>query len=643
MPARPKRPAARNAGPQVRASRAHPLFAVGLVLAACWAYSTSFHGVFVGDDLEALVQNPNITSLSTALTTPADTTVAGRPVVSLTFAINYALAEPEGLEPWGYHAVNLAIHLGAGLVLFALGRRTLMTQALPARLREAAAPASFAIALLWILHPLQTAAVTYVVQRAESLMGLFLLLTLYCVVRATDPAVTRWRWWAGGAIAASALGMGSKEVMVVAPLLAALWIWIFRPEEPLAGERGRLLLGGLAGTWLVLAWVVASDARGESVGFGLGGWTWWSYLRTQSAVIVHYLRLAVFPSALVFAYAWPPAPSWLAVAPQLALLSALGLLSAIAIARRNAAGFPGACFFLILAPSSSVLPIATEVAAEHRMYLPLAAVIAAIVPPAFTRLPRLAAWVLVGLIAATFGVLTHARNKDYSSLEALMQDTVDKRPQNARALVTLGGHLLGLERYAEAERHLRTAIAVPRYPGDDPGVPAMAHMYLGSALAAQNRLEEAIPILEKARALNPGLGEPHAFLGEVYATQGRLVEAAESFDRAVSALPDVPPLLDRAARLRATASDPRARDGRKAMIYAERAVEISGGRDWRTLDTLAAAYAEAGRFPEAIAVVHRAIEAAKMQEPQAASLLSQRLSLYRAGQPLREPQAGREP
>lgn len=637
MAARARRLAPRPTAPPPHASRLVALCALAIVVSGAWAYSTSFAGVFVADDVDAIVLNSNITSLSTGLTTPPNTTVAGRPVVSLTLALNYAAAKPEGLQPWGYHALNLAIHLMAGLALFGLGRRTLMTHAVSPRLREAATIASFAVALLWILHPLQTAAVTYVIQRAESLMGLFLLLTLYCVARATDPSEGRWRWWCAGAVVASALGMASKEVMVVAPLLAAVWIWIFRPAVPLTGERGRLLLGGLAATWLILAWLVASDARGESVGFGLGGWTWWAYLRTQAGVIVHYLRLAIIPSPLVFMYAWPPASSWTAVAPQVALLATLAGLTAFAIARRHPLGFAGALFFLALAPSSSFLPIATEIAAEHRMYLPLAAVIGTIVPAAFIRLPRTATWVLIAVIAVVFGGLTRERNKDYWSLEALMQDTVEKQPANAKALVTLGGHLLGLERFAEAERHLRAATAVPPYPGDGTAISAMAHMYLGSAVAAQNKLDEAIPLLEKARTLKPDLGEPHAFLGEVYATQGKLVEAAESFDRAVSALPNVPPLLERAARLRATAPDPRARDGQKALMYAERAVQIAGSADWRTLDTLAAAYAEAGRFPDAIAAIQRAIDAAKMQEPQAAALLSQRLSLYRAGQPLREP------
>ena len=641
MPARSTRRAARVRTPVPKRQSPHPgafALALLLVLAGLLAYSTSFNGVFVGDDIDAIVNNPNLTSLSPlsrALSAPKDTTVAGRPVVSLSLAINYALAAPRGLDPWGYHLVNLLLHLAAGLVLFGIVRRTLMTPPLEARFGASSTAIAFSVALLWLLHPLQTSAVTYVVQRAEALMGLFLLSTIYCAIRATDPQTTRAAWWSVGAIAACALGMGSKEVMVVAPILVALWIWTFRPEL-LSERRTTVLLSGLAATWVLLAWLVASEARGESVGFGLGGWTWWSYLTTQAGVIVHYLRLAFFPSPLVFMYDWPPA-SLRDVWPQFALLVVLAAATMVALVRRHPLGFVGAWFLLILAPSSSVLPIATEVASEHRIYLPLAALVAAAVPLAFLRLPRVAAWVLVAVIGISFGTITHARNRDYWSLEALMQDTVQKRPGNVKARVTLGGHLLSLERFSEAETHLRAAVSMPRRAGDDPGIPALAHMYLGSALAAQNKLDEAIPHLEKARTLNPGLGEPHAFLGEVYLGQGRLLEAAESFDRAAAALPDVPPVLDRAARLRATTADPRVRDGRRALAYAERAVQITGARDWRLLDTLAAAYAESGRFAEAVTTIERAIAVARSSsEPQAAELLASRLPLYRSGRPLRE-------
>lgn len=632
-PARRTRPQHAPTIARKRGDRPVWLWAAILVATGLLAYSTSFRGVFVGDDIEAIVTNPHVTSLrplSSALDAPGNTTAAGRPVVSLSLALNYAHG---GLDPRGYHAVNLAVHIAAGLALFGVVRRTLLTPPLAYRFSPDAAPLAFVIALIWLLHPLQTSAVTYVIQRAESLMGLFLLLALYCAIRSSDAA--RPYWWIAGAVVSCALGMASKETMVVAPLLVTAWFWIFRRDGRLMDARVGPLLGGLATTWLLLAWFVASDARGESVGFGLGGWTWWSYLRTQASVIVHYLRLAIVPWPLVFTYAWPPAGSWLEVLPQVLLLASLAAATVLAVAHRHPTGFAGACFFLVLAPSSSVLPIATEVAAEHRMYLPLAAVLGVIVTLAFPHLPRRVAWSSAAVIAATFGVMTLERNRDYWSLEALMRDTLAKRPGHAKAHVTLGGHLLGEERFAEAEDHLRQGIA--HAPATDPGLSALAHMYLGSALAAQGELAEGIRMLERAREIRPDLGETHAFLGEAYASQGRMVDGVRSFDRAIELLPDVVPLLDRAARLRATSRDPGVRDGALAVRYAERAISIGGSGDWRLLDTLAAAYAEAGRFSDAIAAVERAILAAQATGDSAATgLLEARRALYASKQPLRQ-------
>jgi len=110
-------------------------------------------------------------------------TVEGRPVVNVTLAINYALG---GVAPWGYHALNLAIHILAALTLFGIARRMLLQPALSARFGAEATSLALVIAVIWTVHPLQTEAVTYVAQRAESLVDLFYLLTLYCFIRGVD-------------------------------------------------------------------------------------------------------------------------------------------------------------------------------------------------------------------------------------------------------------------------------------------------------------------------------------------------------------------------------------------------------------------------------------------------------------------------
>jgi len=384
------------------------LLAIVLAGAAGWAYSTSFPGVFVLDDKFGIVDNPNIKALwplTRAMWAPPEMPVSGRPVASLTLVINYALtptdvrdvmtpggpgAPPEMAERflrnvWGYHFFNLTLHVFAALALFGVVRRTLLSDRLRPRFAADSTALAFIVSLGWLVHPLLTDAVTYVVQRTEVLMGLFYLLTLYCAIRAgerTLPVVRR-KWWMAAAIAACALGMGSKQTMIGAPLMVWLWDWLFGPDArdgARASDERNLrwrLYAGLAATWVILGALVAAERWPHSIGFNREGWTPWTYLLTQTGVIVHYLRLSLVPSPLVLDYdGWPMARSVLEVAPHAAFLTLLLGATVFAIVRRQPWGFPGGWFFATLAPSSSVLPLATEVAAERRMYLPLAALVA---------------------------------------------------------------------------------------------------------------------------------------------------------------------------------------------------------------------------------------------------------------------------
>lgn len=485
-----------------------------VLLAGAWAYATSFRGVFALDDVRAIVRNETIRSLwplSGPLAPPGRSTVSGRPVANLSFAVNYAVAagaeapsagSPGPLDPAPFHAGNLAIHLLAAAAMFGVARRTFLAPRLAAGFGHAATWLAGAIALLWVVHPLTTAAVTYVVQRVESLMSLFYLLTLYCAIRAA--AGRRSGWWPAAAVTSCALGMATKEIMVTAPLLVAVWWWLFTdPSESAAGRRGRWLLGGLSATWLVFAALVAGEGRGPSLEWGLDAS--WAYLLAQADVIVHYVRLAVWPSPLVFLYDWPLGSSLGAVVWQAALLAALAGLTAYGLFRRHPASFLGASFFLILAPSSSVIPIVTEVAAEHRMYLPLATVIAGIVIGGFAlgrkliRSPEAgAAAALVAVVAVTaiLGAATRDRNRVYWSAESLWADTVAKRPGDSRAKVAYAEALMDAGRLPDAQAQLEAAIA--RAPND----PA-ARVRLAVALARQGRFTDALPHAERALALRP--------------------------------------------------------------------------------------------------------------------------------------------
>lgn len=276
---------------------------IGMVAFGAW--HNSFRGPFILDDVPAIVENATIHRLwppSTVLSPPRDgETVGGHPLVNLSFAVNWAVS---GERVWSYHVLNLAIHLGAALALFAVVRRTLRASCVGDRLRGSATPVACTLAALWVLHPLQTATVTYVAQRAEALAGFCLLLTLYASIRGAAPTASR--GWHLLGVSACLAGMAAKEVMVVAPVLVWLHDAIFLSaawREPLARRRHFHL--ALAATWLLLGWLLwSSGNRGATAGLGLGI-SPWHYLLTQCRAVILYVQLTVWPAPLVFDYGSP--------------------------------------------------------------------------------------------------------------------------------------------------------------------------------------------------------------------------------------------------------------------------------------------------------------------------------------------------
>jgi tetratricopeptide (TPR) repeat protein len=640
--------------------------AIALVVAiGLYAYAGSFQGLFVLDEKSAIIDNPNIRSLRTSFTAPPEVGLGGRPVVSFSFAVNYALAPAEGRDAftppppgypdeasaifrrnlWGYHATNLGIHILTALAIFGIARRTLSGDRLRAVFGEAAVWLAFAMAAIWVAHPLNTGSVTYVAQRVESLMGLFYAATIYFAIRAWDGP--RAGLWSAASVGACALGTGTKEILVSAPLVVALHDYVFRSEAEggfaAVWRRRWPLYAGLAATWVLLALFVASAPRAASVGFFLEGWTPWRYLITQAGVIVHYLRLVFVPWPLVLDYEWPAASSFASVLPQAAFLAGLFALTVWGVIRRVPAAWLGAVFFLVLAPSSSVLPIVTEVAAEHRMYLPLAAVLALVVTGAYIGGRRLlgrsgpsgslllsaAGICAIALAVAGCVHLTRERNLDYQSNERIWSATVSARPQNSRALANLGATLVEAGRPAEAEPYLRRALEVRAdYPEAQSG--------LGVALCMQGRLEEGVSHLERAVALEPSYRDAWRNLGEALGALGRRGQAARAFREALKTAPRDPALLKRLAWILATAPEDDVRNGAEALSAARLAVEVTGG-DAVALDTLAAALAETGQFAEAMSTAQRAIAMARSAGPaELVQDLHARLESYGRGQAFRD-------
>lgn len=495
-------------------------------------YLGTLDAPFIFDDLPAIVLNESIrdlTRLDEVLQPPSTgSNVGSRPLVNLTLAFNYAAG---GLHPRGYHLFNLAVHLLAGLTLFAWLRRLFALSTMSQRVQRNALPAAFCTAVLWTLHPLQTETVIYTAQRTESLVALFFLLTLYCFTRALTGK--RPRLWYRLAWSACLAGMATKEVMAGAPLVLFLCDRTFFAGTWAAAWRQRWRWHlGFAATWLLLMYVAViatGGQRGESAGFGLGV-SPVTYALTQARAIVTYLRLALWPHPLVIDYGTWLAPGVSAVALELCIVLVLLVATAIALIRAPRIGFAAASSFLVLAPSSSIVPILTQTMAEHRLYLPLAAILALLVLAVFTCRTQIGFGLALAAAVAA-GVGTVRRGADYRDEVTLWRDLVAKTPDNGWAHVHLGDALVARQEFAEALAVQRRAMELMPQNAGPP-------ISVGIALTKLGRPADALPYFARGLQLKPDNPQGHFRHAMALLALNRPAEALAPFAAAVRLAPD---------------------------------------------------------------------------------------------------------
>lgn len=657
------------------------LLAIAAVVVA--AYWNSLEVPFVFDDRPNISENPHLrlTQLDWRQLWDAafESRARQRPVANLSFALNYLAGQD---RVWGYHVVNVCIHLVNGILVYLLAlttfRRTPAWRG--AELGSATTRwMSLAAALLFVSHPIQTQAVTYLVQRMTSLAALFYLAALLCYIggrAAEDPHRRRQLWIAG--FSSWLLALGTKQNTATLPVLVFLYEWFFFRDASWLWLKRNLRY---AIPVIVLAAAVVPIYLGDSPwedllrsyeqrDFSMG-----ERILTQLRVVMLYFGLVAWPLPSRFSITHDIATSNSLFDPMTtfwSLLVLLGLLlTAVLAARRyRIVSFCILWVFLHLAIESTVVGL--ELAYEHRMYLPIVGISMLASWALFTAL-RDVRWAIAvtAALALLLAVATHQRNRVWQDPRTLWSDVVAKYPQDARAYNNLGdvreeaGEISSaLEAFDAAIRlapnyqkaYLNRGIlyasqgddlraiedfsrAIQIKPGDLQFWPDYGEAYQsrGAILVKIGKLDLAIRDLTRAIELGKKSSLNYSHRSVAYAGLGRYPLAFRDGLRAVELDPGSASAHNNLAWIMATGPDPTVRDGPEAVRYATRACELAQWKDPGHLDTLAAAYAEAGNFERAVQVIRRAIELEREREPSALlPVLRVHLAEFEAGRPLRD-------
>jgi tetratricopeptide (TPR) repeat protein len=469
-----------------------------------------------------------------------------RVVCYLSFAANYQWSH---FDPSGYHLTNIVIHFLAGVAVYGLVRGLLRTPRLMGLATERMRYGlPLLAAALFLVHPLQTQAVTYVVQRLASMVALFYVAALATYLQARlAPARAPRYLWAGACILFAGLALFTKENSASLPIALLLLELVFFPLR----RREVVIRLTLAAVGLALVWVIASIAFGGTP-FSLASFrevtsqTWeisrLTYGATQMPILWIYLRLFVWPAGLRLDYDVPTRH----FSDPIVLLALGGHLLVLALGiwawrRRPWVTFGIGFYYVAHLVESGFIPV-TEMAFEHRTYLPnlgLCLLAAWLVLERWPRRlldPRAAPAVAV-VVLVLLGVTTWRRNRLWRDPIALYENNARLEPGKARVWGALGKHLLEAKRPADAERALRESLRLQIAGNPSAGVSAPDIINLATALHDQGGDQAAMAMIDRhidQRMNPPERALMHVARGNIHFARGRMVAAEESFRAALA-------------------------------------------------------------------------------------------------------------
>ena len=519
-------------------SRREALMLLPLAIFVFLIYSNTLGTPFILDDLPNIQNNPHIrlTKITFESIKRAGfrSPLSSRPIANITFALNYYYHK---YNVMGYHLINILTHITSGILLYLFAKTTLSIQSLHSKY-ESLGWISFFTAFIWLVHPIQTQSITYIVQRMNSMAAMFYILSLllYAKARLAEEKRSRWALFAG-CVFSGILALGSKPIAATLPLFILLYEWYFFQELSLAWlKRHKLHLAGIS---ILLAFVIfvylgAHPFEQVFARYKTRDFTLTQRVLTEFRVVIYYISLLIFPhpSRLnldhYFAYSnslIDPITTLISVGAILALVG----LSFYVAKKERLVSFCILWFLGNLVIESSVIPL--EITFEHRTYLPsmlvsLMAVFLAhrLIKPQWLKIALLCAVVVV------CSIWTYERNIVWSSELSLWRDCVKKSPRKARPHNNLGTALARQGKLDEAITHYSEALRFkPEY--------ANAHFNLGNALTGKGSLDEAISHYSEALRIKPKYASAHNNLGIALAKKGNLDEAISHYSEALRIKP----------------------------------------------------------------------------------------------------------
>lgn len=502
-----------------------------MLLWMAWVYHGALNAGFFLDDEVTILLNESVAHLGTSLRYAM---IQDRGLVTLSFAMNHVM---HGVDPWGYHLVNLVVHYLNGLLLYALLSRILRLPRIGMNPNRATWLA-LAGSMVWLIHPFGSQAVIYLSQRSELMASCMYLLCAYALVRSVD-CPTRSKRWQVLCVISCLLGMQCKLICVTIPLLllALDWLVVVSSFSEI-WQRRRWLYLGLFATWGMIVvtgmlGMLGSDTEHASAGAGLSEIISPTlYLAAQSGVILHYLKLSIWPSVLVFDYAWPaPSSLWDSTVTLTVMVMLFGATLGLVATKVRWSILPLGVF-LILAPTSSFVPV-IDLAVEHRMYLALACIcvgVLLLLGRVLKRYPHVMVALCVILVVA-LSVRTWVRVGDYENATTLWRTVLNVYPKAPRARFHFD--VAGLMQQGLGKRidQLQEAIAL-----DDND--AQSRYVLGEIYVQIQKFKLARPLLEKSLAIDPGNVDCQLSLAQLDRFDGRLLRAEKLYRQVLKSRPD---------------------------------------------------------------------------------------------------------